>query len=63
MEHFGQIGILAWLIDRHHITDLNARELWPRQPEEEPFKLVRMHRKACWSEAKPVNGQPKPVLG
>ena len=44
VEHLRQVGLLAGLVDRHHVADLDVQEIGPvHELHAEPFKLVQMY--------------------
>ena len=44
VEHLGQIGLLAGLVDRHHVADLDVQKIGPvHELHAEPFRLVRLY--------------------
>jgi len=44
IEHLGQVGLLAGLVDRHHIADLHVQKIGPvHELHGEPFELVQLY--------------------
>ena len=42
VEHLGQIGLLPWLVNGHHIADPHVQKIGPvHELHAEPFKLVQ----------------------